>query len=390
MACLPFHALNKLQQSNRKEKIEKKNSKESSAVVQLDLVDNMDMQEAREFLHPLDITVVAYHGRCNDGYAAASAIHRLGIRPQFVPCFYADVMPESLKQLKPTDNVLMVDYSLKRPLLLELASRVNKLLVLDHHKTAQEDLENINGLVESLRDEMDNSDSGVTGGSEEQPIQKSQIHAVFDMNRCGAVMAWHYAWPDLKLPRCYELVQDRDLWTQLWPVETKLFYNHLISQPQELGDFAKYEDLNMLQEVMQQAKVLADFQESLVKSAAVNARKIRFLAQDCMAINTTVLQSELGNHLCTSAPVTAPMAFLYFIHEAKQSIIISLRSRPGVDVSAIAKIFGGGGHAQAAGMSLPASVHLPSFFATLANIPLANPEEIRTVMREKFGVKLSE
>lgn len=47
-----------------------------------------------------------------------------------------------------------------------------------------------------------------------------------------------------------------------------------------------------------------------------------------------------------------------FLHEtASQTFKVSLRSKEQVDVSSIAKYFGGGGHVRAAGVTMKGSVH---------------------------------
>ena len=47
-----------------------------------------------------------------------------------------------------------------------------------------------------------------------------------------------------------------------------------------------------------------------------------------------------------------------FLHEtAPQTFKVSLRSKERVDVSRIAKYFGGGGHVRAAGVTMKGSVH---------------------------------
>jgi hypothetical protein len=40
-------------------------------------------------------------------------------------------------------DVAIVDFSYKRPVMVELASKAKSILVLDHHKTAQADLDGL-------------------------------------------------------------------------------------------------------------------------------------------------------------------------------------------------------------------------------------------------------
>jgi hypothetical protein len=64
-------------------------------------------------------------------------------------------------------DVAIVDFSYKRPVMIELARKAKSILVLDHHKTAEAELI--------------------------EPCPGIEVH--FDMNRSGAVMAWEYFHP---------------------------------------------------------------------------------------------------------------------------------------------------------------------------------------------------
>ena len=57
-------------------------------------------------------------------------------------------------------HVFMIDFSYQRPVMEQLLADVATLTVLDHHKSAQEDLDGLGGFIE------------------------------FDMERSGAMMAW--------------------------------------------------------------------------------------------------------------------------------------------------------------------------------------------------------
>ena len=65
---------------------------------------------------------------------------------------------------------------------------LDELIVLDHHKTAMEELQPL----------LDDPESGITG--------------VFDMGRSGAALAWQYLANKKPLPELLQYVEDRDLW----------------------------------------------------------------------------------------------------------------------------------------------------------------------------------
>jgi nanoRNase/pAp phosphatase (c-di-AMP/oligoRNAs hydrolase) len=69
-------------------------------------------------------------------------------------------------------------------------------------------------------------------------------------------------------------------------------------------------------------------------------------------VNATTLPSEIGQAILEAYP-EVQVAHMYNQREDLKMVVNSLRSRPesagGVDVSHIAKVFGGGGHYSAAG-----------------------------------------
>ena len=72
-----------------------------------------------------------------------------------------------------------MDFSYQRNQILELR-KTNRVVVIDHHKTAQADLEGLDDCV-------------------------------FDMEHSGAVLAWQY-FHKAKVPEILLYVEDRDLW----------------------------------------------------------------------------------------------------------------------------------------------------------------------------------
>ncbi|MCK5503077.1 MAG: phosphohydrolase, partial [Tritonibacter mobilis] len=81
-------------------------------------------------------TICIYHANCCDGFAAAWAVRRaLGPYVKFVPAQYKSDPPTVTGA-----DVVIVDFSYKRPVLEQMALSARSILILDHHKTAQSDL----------------------------------------------------------------------------------------------------------------------------------------------------------------------------------------------------------------------------------------------------------
>src|SRR4051812_45752863 len=82
-------------------------------------------------------TVVMYHGNCPDGFGGAwAAWQKLGDAAVYCPVNHGDPPPA----LAPDANVIMVDFAYSRDLILAMHDAVASLTILDHHKSAQETL----------------------------------------------------------------------------------------------------------------------------------------------------------------------------------------------------------------------------------------------------------
>src|SRR6185312_10635161 len=131
--------------------------------------------------------ICIYHGNCADGFTAAWVVRKaLGEDVEFHAGVYGNAPPDVSGR-----DVLMVDFSYKRPALMKMARRANSVLILDHHKTAAEDLAGFPVAVE---------------------IQGEKIAAVFDMNRSGAQVTWDFFNPGESRPLLVDYTGDRDLW----------------------------------------------------------------------------------------------------------------------------------------------------------------------------------
>jgi len=91
-------------------------------------------------------THIMYHGNCFDGTASAAVVQHFECdnnKPQgpkgwkYYPMAYNDPLPF---EIEAGENVIMVDYSRKRQEVLLMINSGMNVMILDHHKTAIEDL----------------------------------------------------------------------------------------------------------------------------------------------------------------------------------------------------------------------------------------------------------
>jgi oligoribonuclease NrnB/cAMP/cGMP phosphodiesterase (DHH superfamily) len=262
---------------------------------------------------------VLYHDECNDGFAAAYAFWLKFPEYKYIPVKYGDPVPTMLD----VEHVYIVDFSYKRKVLLKMSGKF-PVTVLDHHKTAQADLQGLN-------------------------------FAHFDMNKSGAMLAWEFVHGKAMPPILFEYIQDRDLWRNSLPFSEKISA-YLFQFERTFEDFKlihKSLDLNFSSCKLEGAAILR-YIKQLTNNIASRARKGILCGQEVLFVNTPILQSEVGNKLITEERA----AIVAIFYEKEEGIYISLRSRKDVDCSKIAESFGGGGHKNASGFRLPNS---PSF-----------------------------
>lgn len=293
--------------------------------------------------------ICIYHGHCDDGFAAAWAVRAATGSNlfDFYPGVYQQAPPDVTGR-----HVLLVDFSYKRPVLMEMAAKAKSIVILDHHKTAAEDLV---GFREPAPFELwtQNKNPLVEGDSE-------PVAALFDMNRSGAGMAWDFFFAGKPRPDFINYIEDRDLWRKALPGGDE-FTIALRSYPQ---DFTVWDKL-----VRAGAKPLIEEGHSIqryYRQRVDELKRSAYLAHmpgptvglvRCAIANAPYFAaSEVAGELC--AVEGADFGACYFEVRAGQWQY-SLRSRGDYDVSAVALRFGGGGHKGAAGFTAKAPVHEP-------------------------------
>ncbi|MBT12267.1 MAG: phosphohydrolase [Oceanospirillaceae bacterium] len=260
-------------------------------------------------------TLCIYHNNCADGFGAAWVVRRaLGKHVEFHAANHGDAPPDVRGR-----TVLIVDFSYKRPVLLEMAEVATSITILDHHRSAEKDLVDLPG----------------------------NVTAEFDMDRSGAMMAWDHFFPGRTPPVLIAHIQDRDLWQFELP-GTREIQACLFSYPY---DFEAWDKLMHTY----RSNLLADG-KAIERKHFKDIAEFRAAAQHTMVIagyEVPVLNvpyfyaSDAGHQMAEDAPFAA----CYW--DTPEGRTFSLRSREGgVDVSEIAARFGGGGHRHAAGFRI--------------------------------------
>lgn len=289
------------------------------------MIDDLDF--SKSCMDPSEVNYVIYHNNCTDGFGSALCAYK------YFENYPSDKRPMyhggKFGTLPPLDDiknkcVLICDFSYKWLILQKLCSVVKKLLILDHHKTAVDDLKEL-----------------------------PDSNKIFTMNHSGAYITWRFFFRNQPVPLGILYIEDNDLWAKKMP-NTNEFTATVFSLPFTFEEYGKLLDENYIND-----KIIPMGKGILQHNTNIIERSLKYVVPKFMLINdkyyfiaylnTTELKSELGNKSFTIYP-NINFSVMYSHNDHNNSTIYSLRSLDTAsDVSEIAKFFGGGGHRNASG-----------------------------------------
>lgn len=298
-----------------------------------------------------------YHGNCADGFGAAWVVRKaLGEENvEFYPGKYQKEPPDVTGKI-----VILVDFSYKRPVMTQMAAKARGILVLDHHKSAQEELRAEEG--DSFKDfgswpgdnwsrflsnvEMDTDKNRPT----------ARVYTIFDMERSGAGLTWDFFFPRKPRPRLIAYIEDRDLW-RFRLVKTREVQANLFSFPY---DFEVWDRLMVEADTFGGLNRMIQDGEAIERKNSKDLRELlkvttRWMMIDGALVPVANLPYTMASDGCSILLEEYPHApFAAFYYDTPTGRVFSLRSREGGwDVSEVAKRYGGGGHKHAAGFEVP-------------------------------------
>ncbi|RLJ20009.1 phosphohydrolase [bacterium endosymbiont of Escarpia laminata] len=258
-----------------------------------------------------------YHANCADGFGAAWAVrHALGNIVDFHPAKYGLPPPDVTDR-----DLIIVDFSYPCDTLREMAKLAASILVLDHHKTALEDLQPL--------------------------LEDGIVLGTFDMDKSGAMLAWEHFNPHQAPPALLRHIEDRDLW-RFELAGTLEIQAALFSYPY---DFQVWDQLMATDtEILRRdgAAISRKHTKDVHELIDAAAYRIIIAGHDVPVLNAPYFHSSEAGHAMGAGE---PFAACYY--DTEHHRVFSLRSdKDGMDVSEIAAGFGGGGHQHAAGFRL--------------------------------------
>jgi uncharacterized protein len=268
--------------------------------------------------------VIIYHADCPDGFGSAyAAWKKFGDSAEYVPADH-HALPEVELDGK---DLYLVDICYAMPMMQELLSRARSVTVLDHHR-------------------------GVRDVAEQMPAH------IFDDKRSGATITWSYFHPETSVPTLLQYVQDGDLYTFKLP-HAREYLAYLYVQPFTFESWdelrTRMEDESERAKIRERGAAYVEYGDLLKTQVADRAWLVSFEGHEILAVDVPgFFVSDVGHIL---AERKGPFALL--LRMKRDGIRVSLRGDGTIDVSEIARKYGGNGHPNAAAFLLPLGGPLP-------------------------------
>jgi uncharacterized protein len=273
--------------------------------------------------------ILIYHHNDNDGYLSA-AIADLSLKDRR----YAEVQfrvgnydgVEDEEAVKWADTVYILDYRLPIGM---MDGYFDKIIWIDHHKTAMEELSKI----ESSRG---------------KPFM-----GIREVGKAGCLLCWEYFFGNTgQIPEVLKFVNDRDVWNWEYGEDTAVFHE---ATRMFMKDYKRWQDLlqddTYTKGYLAKARPMLDYIRHVIDEYNSSySWEGMFEGHRVVFLNGTgTLSGELHKRLREDHPDTL-FAVVFMVREDK--ITVGMYRRDGVNYPSLGKIatrWGGGGHDGAAG-----------------------------------------
>lgn len=280
-----------------------------------------------------------YHKNCIDGTASASVL-LMKYPNANVFSFNYNYSPyefDNLLSIVDSDTIVYIlDFSFNRDDLQRLIEKAKKVVLIDHHVTSKE----------KLNDVISNNE---------------KFEFIFDINYSGSMLTYKYFFKN-KANKIIEFIENRDIWKWEFGKYTEYVNSYLflfIEDPKSMKEIIENVDI---EDVLKRGKSINEYKNKVVNNVLEKSKEIYITIGDYRvpSINVNVFQSEIGSILCEKHDFPVCLFSI-----SSDRVILSFRSLDHHYPSALdlAKLVGGGGHKNAAG----ATVNINDFIKMISS-----------------------
>jgi oligoribonuclease NrnB/cAMP/cGMP phosphodiesterase (DHH superfamily) len=274
--------------------------------------------------------IIVYHRKDNDGFCSAAIIRKKYPDAEFIGWNYGDECKQFLDFID--EEIIVVDISFPMNIMYNIASR-NKLTWIDHHASKIAD-------YIAFEHSFDNN-----------------INVVLEVGRAACELTWEYIFPDKMMPASVEYLGMYDTWrgygSDEWNHNTLPFEYGMRSICSSLETFPKfilnYDEDGAIDSIINNGRIVIGYQNVVdSKLCSANSFIRSFKGYRALCLNVPYIDSNTMQSVFNASEHDLMLSFVY----TGKHWSCSLRSVGDLDVSAIAKSMGGGGHKNAAGFEV--------------------------------------
>lgn len=269
--------------------------------------------------------LVIYHSNCADGFSAAWVYwKRFGANCDFHPGVYSEAPPDVTGR-----EVHLVDFSYKRAVVEDMLKIAESITLVDHHKSAIEDLAELRTAAEG----------------------RKALNWFCDLEASGAMLAWRHCFGSHEPPRLLGHVQDRDLWR--FKLEgTREISAFIFSHEYTFEQWDKLmsaDQVELLKMTAAGAAIERKHHKDVAELVKVCQRRMVIGGHDVPVAGLPYTMGSDAGHVMAQGE-----KFSGYYWDTASHRCFGLRSTPdGMDVAEIAQQYGGGGHKHASGFRVP-------------------------------------
>jgi len=271
-----------------------------------------------------------YHSADLDGHCSGAIVKYKYPECETIGVNYGDTFPWD--RINKGETVFMVDFCLQPFEDMERLNSICKLVWIDHHKSAIEEAKKRNFVAR--------------GGQ------------VLEVGKAACELCWEYLFPDKRMPFGVKLVGRYDVWDLKYCQDVLPFQYGMRIHNTDLDTYTQ--GLSVVWNKV--FKNDTDFLDKCIKNGRTILRYIekenkKYVEQYCfeteingipaIAVNKGLANSQLFDSIWDIEKYPIVIAFVW--RGDKWTVSLYTIEETGIDVSEIAKSYGGGGHKCAAG-----------------------------------------
>lgn len=280
--------------------------------------------------------LIIYHANCADGFGAAfAAWNKFGNEAEYVPMQYDRIKTEEdAKKLLPDmteRDVYILDFSFPAQVMTYIINVAGYLTWLDHHKSAFE----------------------MWAPPNQQDYfweESNEATIILDNTKSGAMLAYEHFHGTNHYPALFTYIDDYDRWVFKY-ADTKPFNKALWSLAPwtfEQWNELAHRSTTELEPFVDMGRAFLRDHSARVSKHIEHSRMCVIDGKPGLAINAPgYVSSDAGHELAVQS---GTYGMTYTIDEGLH-VRCSLRSEGEYDVTCLAKVYGGGGHKNAAGFT---------------------------------------